>query len=71
MATKQGTITAKSIVQLLPVRIEKKHSVRFDAEQGAKDPALTSIYVSKAAMLKAGIDPDAVSGFKVTLEPIA
>lgn len=70
MAAKQTPNAAKPMVQTLTERDDKRHSIRFNADKGATDPAITSIYVSKTAMLKAGIDPDKVKGFKVTLEAV-
>ena len=38
----------------------KKHSVRYDAEEGAVDPALTSLYVSKLALPR-GAPPETLT----------
>jgi Cu/Ag efflux protein CusF len=43
---------------------EKKNTVRYDADKAVKDPAMTTAYVSKAALAKIG-NPDKI---KITIE---
>jgi hypothetical protein len=50
----------------------KKHSVKFDVEEGTKNPIVTSIYVMREAAAKyLGVkDLDKVKGIEITIRAI-
>jgi hypothetical protein len=56
---------AKVIKQTLTDFDEKKHSVRANADKDEKNVLITSVYLMRKAMEKAGVKPSRVSSVDI------
>lgn len=56
---------AKVINQTMTNFDEKKHSIRANCEDGEKNVLITSVYLMRKALEKAGVKPDRIKSIDI------
>ena len=56
---------AKTIKQTMTDFDDKKHSLRANADEGEKNVLITSVYLMRKAMEKAGVKPSQVKSIDI------